>query len=65
MNIPDYIRSLKRSSKKDEIPGLAGEEIEEQCPACKSNMKKYPPCCGMPLGYKGCKCGYKISFKSQ
>jgi hypothetical protein len=54
------LASLKRSSKKDEVPGTVISVLEENCPICSRKMKLYRPCCGSPLGYKGCNCGYKV-----
>jgi hypothetical protein len=60
-NIQDYLKELKRSSKKDDIPGTVSEVTQEKCPACnKEFLKLYKPCCGSPKGSKGCRCGYKI-----
>jgi len=60
MDIQDLLIGLTRQSKKDDIPGSVIGELNELCPACGKNMKEYKPCCGMPSGYKGCVCGYKI-----
>jgi uncharacterized protein (DUF983 family) len=56
------LSKLKRSSKKDEIPGTVEAYLDEICPSCmKGRLAKYRPCCGSPKGYTGCKtCGYKI-----
>jgi hypothetical protein len=32
------------------------------CPACGGMMKQYKKCCGNPNGYKGCKCGWKVTI---
>jgi hypothetical protein len=62
VELNDYLRSLKKRSKADDIPGTVEEGQEEKCPACGGMMKKYKPCCGSPIGYLKCsKCGYKIA----
>ncbi len=58
------LSGLKRSSKKDDIPGTVEGYLEELCPACGKKMKLYKKCCGSPNGYKGCNCGYKISLSN-
>jgi ERCC4-related helicase len=63
MNIEDYIKGLKKSSKEDDIPGTVESILEELCPSCSKKMRMYKPCCGSPKGYKGCQsCGYKIQL---
>ena len=67
MNVQDYIKGLERKSKKDELPGVVDVYLDELCPQCKENkLRIYKPCCGSPMGYKGCPCGYrtdKVKFK--
>jgi hypothetical protein len=60
--VSGLLASLKRGSKKDELPGSVIAVIDEHCAVCGKQMKLYHPCCGSPYGYKGCSCGYKISF---
>lgn len=61
MELDSYLKTLKKRSKADDIPGTVAEILKEKCPACDSPMKKYNPCCGSPLGYTKCiKCGYKV-----
>lgn len=62
MSLSDYMRTLKRSSKKDDPIGVT--TLDELCPACGKNLKSYPACCGSPNGYKGCLCGWKVVLTS-
>lgn len=62
MNIAAYIKSLPRSSKKDDIPGTVEAHLEEPCPVCGKNMKLMKPCCGAPFGKKNCTCGYTVNL---
>ena len=60
MDMREYITSLKRTSKKDDVPGTLLMELEKECPVCGKKMKRYKPCCGNPYGYDKCICDYKI-----
>jgi len=61
MNVSDYMKQMKRGSKKDDIPGVKFNELDEECPTgCGRKLKEYAACCGSPQGYKGCSCGYRI-----
>lgn len=62
MDLKEYLKGLKRSSKSDDIPGTVEAYLDELCPNCKKKMRIYKPCCGNPKGYKGCVCGYKIQL---
>ena len=62
MNMTEYLKGLRRSSKSDDIPGTVISYLDEICPVCKKKMKLYKPCCGSPKGHKGCVCGYKIQL---
>jgi hypothetical protein len=58
MNLMYFI--VKRSSKKNDVPGTTDGEVEKPCPVCGRRMRKYKPCCGNPEGYIGCvPCGWK------
>jgi hypothetical protein len=57
------LASLKRGSKKDEVPGTVISVLEENCPICSRKMKLYRPCCNAKFGYKGCICGFKINLE--
>jgi len=62
MNLNEYMKGLKRSSKADDIPGSVEAYLEELCPVpgCGKKLKKFRKCCGYPVGYVGCNCGYKV-----
>jgi len=62
MQVSDYMKQMKRGSKSDDIPGTVAEYLDEKCLACGKKLRLYKPCCGSPLGYKGCVCGYKINL---
>ena len=64
MNISDYMKQMKRGSKKDDIPGTVQEYLDEPCPACGKKLKLMKPCCGSPHGTKECVCGWKIQLTS-
>ena len=58
--ITDYLRTLKRRSKQDDIPGTTEGEVEKPCPVCGRKMRKYKPCCNSKEGYIGCMpCNWK------
>lgn len=62
MSIQDLLKGLKKSSKFDDIPGTIDVILEDLCPLCGKQLRKYKPCCGSPNGYIGClPCGYKES----
>ena len=62
MDIQALINSLKKTSKKDPIPGTTEGEVQE-CPACENKtLYSYKKCCGNPNGYLGCRCGYKVQL---
>jgi hypothetical protein len=50
MNMTEYLKGLRRSSKLDDIPGTVEAYLDEICPACKKKMKLFKPCCGNPKG---------------
>lgn len=57
----ELLKGLKKSSKKDDIPGTVIGFLDELCPLCGRQVRIYKPCCGSPQGYKGCNaCGYKV-----
>lgn len=60
--VSELLKSLKRSSKKDDIPGHVIMELDKVCPLCGKKMKRYRPCCGNPHGYDGCGCGFKVTL---
>jgi hypothetical protein len=62
MNVNDYMKQMKRGSKKDDLPGAVDRLLDEKCPACGKTMKLYRPCCGSPQGFKGCPCGFKVNI---
>jgi hypothetical protein len=64
MNIQEYINSLKRSSKFDDVPGTVAAYLDEKCPACGKKMKLMKPCCNSKFGTKVCLCGYKVILTS-
>ena len=64
MDLAAYLQGLKKSSKKDDVPGSVAEYLEELCPNCGKKLKLYKKCCGNPFGYKGCSCGYKVQLRS-
>jgi len=39
MNISDYMKQMKRVSKKDDIPGAVDAYLEEECPSCGKKLK--------------------------
>ena len=51
--ITDYLKTLKRRSKKDDIPGTTEGEVAKECPVCGRKMRIYKSCCGSPNGYTG------------
>lgn len=56
---------LKRSSKKDDVPGTVEKVLDDPCPICSKPMRQYKKCCGSEFGYKGCKaCDYKVNLSS-
>ena len=56
------LTKLKRSSKKDDVPGTVESSLDELCPVCGRKLRRYKPCCGSPTGYDGCNaCGYKVN----
>lgn len=58
--ITDYLRTLKRRDKKDDLPGTTEGEVDKPCPICGRKMRQYKPCCGSPEGYIGClPCNWK------
>lgn len=62
MDLGEYVKNLKKHSKRDDIPGMVLGESDRECPLCGRKMKLYRPCCGSPSGYIGCTpCGYKIN----
>ena len=64
MNVSDYMKQMKKGSKKDDIPGTVEKYLDEICPACGKNLKLMKPCCGSPYGIKECPCGWKVSLTS-
>lgn len=63
MNLSEKLKSMHRTSKKDDVPGTVAEILDEMCPVCDIPFRRFKPCCGWANGYKGCsKCGYKIAF---
>ncbi len=60
MQVADYMKQMKKGSKKDDLPGTVEGVLDEKCPNCGKNMKLYKKCCGYNFGYKGCSCGFKI-----
>ena len=62
MNVSDYMKQMKKGSKKDDIPGTVLEHTEELCPTgCGGKMNTMRACCGSPDGFKECpKCHYKV-----
>lgn len=63
MDLQAYLKGLKRSSKQDDIPGTVEVYLDELCPECGKKQNIYKPCCGSPMGYKGCSCGYRTDAK--
>lgn len=61
MSMRELLSGLKRSSKKDDIPGTVEAYLEELCPVgCGRKLKQMKPCCSNKTGSKECACGYKI-----
>jgi hypothetical protein len=63
LDIKEYLKSLNRRSKKEDIPG-ATQEIEGICPCCGKGLKKVVGCCSAKNGSIQCRanCGYKVSL---
>jgi hypothetical protein len=59
MNIQEYLKGLKRSSKSDDIPGTVEAYLDEPCPVCGKNLKLMKACCTSKLKSKVCVCGWK------
>ena len=65
MDIQEHLKGLKRAKKSWEIPGTVDVYLEELCPTgCGRKLRIYAPCCGAPMGYKGCPCGYRTDRKN-
>jgi hypothetical protein len=64
MNIQEYLKGLKKSSKTDDIPGTVQEYLDELCPACGKKLKLMKPCCSSKFGSKDCVCGWKVQLTS-
>lgn len=64
MDLKEYLKGLKRSSKSDDIPGTVEAYLDELCPACGKKLKLMKPCCNSKFGAKACVCGYKIQLTS-
>lgn len=63
--LTNYLKSLNRRTKDDDLPGSVLKVLDEPCPLCGRNMKLYRPCCGAPNGTKECKrCDYKVIVTS-
>jgi len=60
MDVGQLLSGLKKTSKKDDIPGTVEQYLEEVCPACHGTLKIMKPCCGEPRRVKQCACGYKV-----
>ena len=59
MNIEEHLRTLKRASKSDDIPGTVLAYLNEVCPVPGCGRKlKLMKCCGNKQR-KECVCGYK------
>ena len=65
MDLQLYLKGLKRGSKKDDLPGTVDVYLDEPCPECGKPQRIYKPCCGSPMGYKGCSCGYRTDRVSE
>jgi hypothetical protein len=64
MDIVEYLKSLKRRSKSDPIPGTY-QDIADLCPVCNSRMILKHACCSNPNNTKECtngNCMYKINI---
>lgn len=62
MKLSEILKGLKKTSKKDDIPGTY-ELLDESCPACNSKMRLKKACCSNPDATKECtngNCGYKV-----
>jgi len=57
------LSQLKKSSKKDDVPGTVEAYLEELCPVpnCGKKLKLMKPCCTSRFFTKECKCGYKAT----
>lgn len=63
MSLAEYMKTMKRSSKKDDPIGV--KTLDEPCPACGKSLKLKPACCSSKFGTKECfGCGYKIALTS-
>jgi len=61
MDIKEYLKNLKVSSKSDDIPGTVEAYLDELCPSCGKKMKIMKPCCNSPKRIKICgACGFKV-----
>jgi len=59
VNITEYLRTLKKTSKSDDIPGSVIAYLDEVCPVPNCGRKlKLTRCCGQKQR-KECSCGYK------
>jgi len=57
--LAEYVNSLKRRSKADNIPGT-GRQTDQPCPACGKPLYLKFKCCGQPNDMLVCNpCGYK------
>lgn len=61
MDAQELIAGLKKSSKKDFIPGTVNKMTERMCPMCGKMLAEMKACCGSPHGLYACVCGYKIN----
>ena len=60
-NISEYLKTLNRRNKADDIPGTVQTYLDELCPSCGKKLRLMKPCCSSKFGTKECKaCGYKI-----
>lgn len=54
------LSKLKRSSKRDPIPGTKYKWIDPPCPKCSGKLYEMPVCCGAPEGMVECsKCAFQ------
>lgn len=65
MDIKEYIKTLKRVSKEDDVPGTVEAYTDDPCPSCGKKLKIMKPCCSEKRRTKVCGiCGYKEFLES-
>jgi hypothetical protein len=60
MDIQEYLKGLKKTSKADDIPGTVESYSDIPCAVCGKKLKIMKPCCSMKRKAAVCICGYKV-----